>query len=209
MIKEAVVETIQQVEQAVANGANRIELCDNLSVGGTTPSFGMVEIATEICKANHVEIAVMIRPRGGHFVYNLYDFEIMQRDIKSLKQLSVDYFVFGCLTEDSTLNEWQMKTLKNLASPTPVVCHMAFDEIYLEGQIKALHQLIDIGFTRLLIHGGPSDTNLFDNLNQLGKLVVNSGGHIEIMPGGGLNKDNLPELLEAFPFQEVHGTKIV
>ena len=86
---------------------------------------------------------------------------------------------------------------------------MAFDEIYLEGQIKALHQLIDIGFTRLLTHGGPSDTNLFDNLNQLGKLVVNSDGHIEIMPGGGLNKDNLPELLEAFPFQEVHGTKIV
>ncbi|PHK50924.1 copper homeostasis protein CutC [Staphylococcus edaphicus] len=209
MIKEAVVETIQQVEQAIANGANRIELCDNLSVGGTTPSYGMVEIATEICKHNQVEIAVMIRPRGGDFVYNLYDFEIMQRDIKILKKLNVDYFVFGCLTKDTLINEWQMKTLKQLSFPTPVVCHMAFDEIHLEGQIKALHQLIDIGFTRLLTHGGPSDTHLFDNLNQLGKLVVNSGGNIEIMPGGGLNKDNLPDLIAAFPFQEVHGTRIV
>lgn len=209
MIKEAVVETIQQVEYAIAHGADRIELCDNLSVGGTTPSLGMIEIASSLCRLNNVAIAVMIRPRGGDFVYNLYDFEIMQRDIKAIKQLDVDYFVFGCLTEDYVLNEWQMKTLKQLADPKPVVCHMAFDEIHQRGQIKALHQLINMGFSRLLTHGGPSNTNLFDNLNQLGKLVVNSGGNIEIMPGGGLNKDNVEALIAAFPFQEVHGTKIV
>ena len=110
MIKEAVVETIQQVEQAISNGANRIELCDNLTVGGTTPSIGMVEIATEICHANHVEIAVMIRPRGGDFVYNLYDFEIMQRDIKALKQFNIDYFVLGGQSQDEVLKERQMKT---------------------------------------------------------------------------------------------------
>ncbi|MEQ6961136.1 copper homeostasis protein CutC [Staphylococcus arlettae] len=209
MIKEAVVETIQQVEYAIENGADRVELCDHLHVGGTTPSIGMVEIATEICKANDVEIAVMIRPRGGDFVYSLYDFEIMQRDIKAIKSFDIDYFVFGCLTDNNTLNEWQMKTLKQLASPIPVVCHMAFDEIHLEGQVKALHKLIELGFSRLLTHGGPADTNIFDNLNQLGKLVVNSGGKIEIMPGGGLTKSNVQELITAFPFQEVHGTKIV
>ncbi|HLR19857.1 MAG TPA: copper homeostasis protein CutC [Staphylococcus sp.] len=209
MIKEAVVETIQQVEEAIRNGADRIELCDNLSVGGTTPSIGMVEIASEICHSNNIEIAVMIRPRGGDFVYNLYDFEIMQRDIQTLKHLNIDYFVFGCLTEDYVLNEWQMKTLKNLASPVRSVCHMAFDEIHLHGQIKALHQLIDLGFVRLLTHGGSAGTDIFDNLNQLGKLVVNSGGNIEIMPGGGLNKNNVKDLIAAFPFQEVHGTKIV
>ncbi|MGX0000947.1 copper homeostasis protein CutC [Staphylococcus cohnii] len=209
MIKEAVVETIQQVEYAIENGADRVELCDHIHVVGTTPSIGMVEIATEICKANDVEIAVMIRPRGGDFVYSLYDFEIMQRDIKAIKSFDIDYFVFGCLTDDNTLNEWQMKTLKQLASPIPVVCHMAFDEIHLEGQVKALHKLIELGFSRLLTHGGPADTNIFDNLNQLGKLVVNSGGKIEIMPGGGLTKSNVQELITAFPFQEVHGTKIV
>ncbi|RIP34078.1 copper homeostasis protein CutC [Staphylococcus gallinarum] len=209
MIKEAVVETIQQVEEAIANGANRIELCDNLAVGGTTPSYGMTEIAAEICHINNVELAVMIRPRGGNFIYSLYDIEIMQRDIKMLKSLNVDYFVFGCLTEDNTLNEWQMKTLQQLAAPIQSVCHMAFDEIHNRGQIKALHQLIDLGFTRLLTHGGPAGTDIFDNLNHLGKLVVNSGGKIEIMPGGGLNKDNVQTLINAFPFQEVHGTKIV
>lgn len=209
MIKEAVVETIQQVEYAIENGADRVELCDHLHVGGTTPSIGIIEISTEICKANNVEIAVMIRPRGGDFVYSLYDFEIMQRDIKAIKSFDIDYFVFGCLTDDNTLNEWQMKTLKQLASSIPVVCHMAFDEIHLEGQVKALHKLIELGFSRLLTHGGPADTNIFDNLNQLGKLVVNSGGKIEIMPGGGLTKSNVQELISAFPFQEVHGTKIV
>src|SRR5699024_3689370 len=96
-----------------------------------------------------------------------------------------------------------------LASPIPVVCHMAFDEIHLEGQVKALHKLIELGFSRLLTHGGPADTNIFDNLNQLGKLVVNSGGKIEIMHGGGLTKSNVQELISAFPLQEVHGTKIV
>ena len=209
MIKEAVVETIAEVEAAITNGADRLELCDNLAVGGTTPSYGMVEITAEMCKAHNVELAVMIRPRGGDFVYNLYDFEIMQRDIKHFKALQVDYFVFGCLTSDHVLNEWQMKTLRNLSAPIPVVCHMAFDLIHQHGQIKALHQLINLGFTRLLTHGGPKESNLFNNLNHLGKLVVNSAGNIEIMPGGGLTKDNLPELLEAFPFQEVHGTKIV
>ncbi|MBF7024481.1 copper homeostasis protein CutC [Staphylococcus kloosii] len=209
MIKEAVVETIQQVEYAIAQGADRLELCDNLSVGGTTPSYGMTAIVSEMCAANNVELAVMIRPRGGNFVYELYDFEIMQKDIQTFKQLNIDYFVFGCLTSDNTLNEWQMKTLQRLAHPTNVVCHMAFDQIHIHGQIKALHQLIDMGFSRLLTHGGASDTNIFDNLNHLGKLVGNSGGNIEIMPGGGLTKDNVSELIAAFPFQEVHGTKIV
>ncbi|MBF7016866.1 copper homeostasis protein CutC [Staphylococcus durrellii] len=209
MIKEAVVETIQEVEYAIDNGANRLELCANLTVGGTTPSYGMTAIVAEMCAANNVELAVMIRPRGGNFIYELYDFEIMQKDIQTFKSLNIDYFVFGCLTTDNILNEWQMKTLHRLAYPTKVVCHMAFDQIHIHGQIKALHQLIDIGFSRLLTHGGPSDTNIFDNLNHLGKLVVNSGGKIEIMPGGGLTKDNLSELLSAFPFQEVHGTKIV
>lgn len=209
MIREAVVETIQQLEDAIANGADRIELCDNLAIGGTTPSFGMTQIASEICKMNNVELAVMIRPRGGDFIYQLYDIEIMQRDMKALKEIDVDYFVFGCLNEEGDLNIWQMKTLKQLAHPIPTVCHMAFDEVHERRQMKALNHLIELGFTRLLTHGGPKGTNIFDNLNHLGKLVTHSSGKIEIMPGGGLTKDNVHKLVDAFPFQEVHGTKIV
>ena len=209
MIREAVVETVAQIEHAIAEGADRIELCDNLSVGGTTPSYAMAEMAIAMCHAHNVEVAIMIRPRGGHFVYSFYEFEIMQRDIQMFKQLDVDYFVFGCLTEDTVLNEWQMKTLYRGAYPIPVVCHMAFDHIHQYGQLKALQQLIDIGFTRLLTHGGPAESNIFDNFNQLAKLVLHSKGVIEIMPGGGLTKDNVEAFVQTFPFQEVHGTRIV
>ncbi|UXS22721.1 copper homeostasis protein CutC [Staphylococcus delphini] len=209
MIKEAVASSLVEVEAKLKAGANRIELCENMHESGTTPSYGMVKIASDMCQMYGAELAVMIRPRGGSFVYNWYEFESMQADIQQLKTLPVDYFVFGCLTTEDTLHQFQMQTLIQLAAPIRVVCHMAFDHIYPTGQSKALQQLIDLGVTRLLTHGGPAQSNLFDNLPQLAKWVRQSKGQIEIMPGGGLNYENLGALLELFPFQEVHGTHIV
>lgn len=209
MIKEAVASSLVEVETKLKAGANRIELCENMHESGTTPSYGMVKIANDMCQMYGAELAVMIRPRGGSFVYNWYEFESMQADIQQLKTLPIDYFVFGCLTTEDTLHQFQMQTLIQLAAPIRVVCHMAFDHIYPTGQSKALQQLIDLGVTRLLTHGGPAQSNLFDNLPQLAKWVRQSKGQIEIMPGGGLNYENLDALLELFPFQEVHGTRIV
>lgn len=209
MIKEAVASTLIEVEEKLRAGADRIELCDNMAEAGTTPSYGMVKIASELCQMYDAELAVMIRPRGGSFVYHWYELEAMRADIEQLKTLAVDYFVLGCLTAEQTLNEFQMKTLIQVASPVPVVCHMAFDTIHPAGQSKALQQLIDLGVVRLLTHGGPAHSNLFDNLPQLAKWVRQSKGQIEIMPGGGLNHKNLDTLLAQFPFQEVHGTQIV
>ncbi|NBK47948.1 copper homeostasis protein CutC [Staphylococcus delphini] len=209
MIKEAVASSLVEVETKLKAGANRIELCENMHESGTTPSYGMVKIASDMCQMYGAELAVMIRPRGGSFVYNWYEFESMQADIQQLKTLPIDYFVFGCLTTEDMLHQFQMQTLIQLAAPIRVVCHMAFDHIYPTGQSKALQQLIDLGVTRLLTHGGPAQSNLFDNLPQLAKWVRQSKGQIEIMPGGGLNYENLDALLELFPFQEVHGTHIV
>lgn len=209
MIKEAVASSLVEVETKLKAGANRIELCENMHESGTTPSYGMVKIASDMCQMYGAELAVMIRPRGGSFVYNWYEFESMQADIQQLKTLPIDYFVFGCLTTEDTLHQFQMQTLIQLAAPIRVVCHMAFDHIYPTGQSKALQQLIDLGVTRILTHGGPAQSNLFDNLPQLAKWVRQSKGQIEIMPGGGLNYENLDALLELFPFQEVHGTHIV
>ncbi|EHT6188664.1 copper homeostasis protein CutC [Staphylococcus pseudintermedius] len=209
MIKEAVASSLVEVEAKLKAGANRIELCENMHESGTTPSYGMVKIASDMCQMYDAELAVMIRPRGGTFVYNWYEFESMQTDIQQLKTLPIDYFVFGCLTTESTLHQFQMQTLIHLAAPIRVVCHMAFDHIYPAGQSKALQQLSNLGVTRLLTHGGPTQSNLFDNLPQLAKWVRQSKGQIEIMPGGGLNYENLDALLELFPFQEVHGTHIV
>ncbi|MCG3399139.1 copper homeostasis protein CutC [Staphylococcus massiliensis] len=209
MIKEAVVTSIESVKYAIEHGADRIELCDNLDVGGTTPSYGMVQTCISLCHMEGVEVAVMIRPRGGNFVYDLYDFEVMQQDIKALRQLDVDYFVFGCLTRDHTIDRWQMETLKDLCVDIPAVCHMAFDEVHVHQQQKALQTLIELGFRRVLMHGGPASSSVFDNLNHIAKLVMFAKGAIEIMPGGDITKDNLDALLDAFPFQEVHGSKIV
>lgn len=209
MIKESCVETIEQINHAIKNGANRIELCDNLSVGGTTPSYGMVKIATELCHQNDVQVAVMIRPRGGDFNYDYFEYEVMRQDIIQLKILNVDAFVFGCLDENEQLDEWKMDALKETCGDTHAVCHMAFDLINPYIQLKSLDWLIDHGFERLLTHGGPSDQSVFDNVFHLGKLLMHSKGNITIMPGGGLNKDNLQTLLNDIPFDEVHGTKIV
>ncbi|WP_281185588.1 copper homeostasis protein CutC [Staphylococcus schleiferi] len=209
MIKEAVASSLREVEAKLKAGAHRIELCDNMTQLGTTPSYGMVKIASEMCRLHGAELAVMIRPRGGDFCYNWYEFEAMQADIQLLKSLSVDAIVFGCLTPDQTLNTFQMKTLISLAHPIPTVCHMAFDYIYPAGQTKALQELIDLGVQRLLTHGGLPDTDLIDNLPRIAKFVTQSKGRIEIMPGGGINYQNLPHLLELFPFQEVHGSAIV
>lgn len=209
MIKEACVETIEEIEYAIKNGANRIELCDNLTNGGTTPSYGMVKIAVELCHENNVDVAVMIRPRGGNFIYNYFEYEIMRTDIIQLKQLNVDAFVFGCLDDQHFFDEWKMKALKEACGDVPAVCHMAFDSINRFNQLKSLDWLIDNNFARLLTHGGPSNNPIVDNLNQLGKLLIHSKGRITIMPGGGLNRDNLSELINDIPFDEVHGTKIV
>ncbi|GGI40357.1 copper homeostasis protein CutC [Mammaliicoccus stepanovicii] len=209
MIKEACVETLEQIQHAIKHGANRIELCDNLSVGGTTPSYGMVKIAIELCHEHDVEVAVMIRPRGGNFQYDYFEYEIMRQDIIQLKTLNVDAFVFGCLDENQYLDEWKMKALKDACGDIQCVCHMAFDLINPYNQLKSLDWLIDHQYTRVLTHGGTPDTQLFNNLNHLGKLLIHSKGNITIMPGGGLTKDNLHELLHDIPFDEVHGTKIV
>lgn len=210
MIKEAVVETFNEIIYAANHGANRIELCDNLSVGGTTPSYGLVKLAVEYCHPLNIDVAVMIRPRGGNFTYNLFEKEVMREDIIALKSLNVDAFVFGALNKDHDLDTSTMQYLRQTAQDTPCVMHMAFDQIPLRQQLKAMDALIDMGFKRILTHGSSeSSTAILDNVTQLARLLRHSKGNIEIMPGGGLNKDNLNALIELIPFQEVHGTKIV
>lgn len=209
MIKEAVVETFQEIIHAVNNGANRIELCDNLKEGGTTPSIGMVKCAVDYCHPASVEVAVMIRPRGGNFHYSIFEHEIMRQDILSMQMLAVDYFVIGMLTEDETLDTYGLSQLMQLTT-IPFVMHMAFDQIDKNLQLKALDQLIQLGFVRLLTHGNAdSHTSILDNMHHLAKLLMHSKGKINIMPGGGLNKDNIDKLLSNIPFSDVHGTKII
>ncbi|KAA1039892.1 copper homeostasis protein CutC [Macrococcus equipercicus] len=208
MIREAVVETFPEVVAAVNRGADRIELCANMNVGGTTPSYGMVKCAVDYCHHMNVEVAVMIRPRGT-FTYDVFEQEVMRQDIIEYTKLGADYFVCGALTADSSLD---VLTLQKLMSVThiPFVMHMAYDHIPKHQQLKAMDQLIELGVIRLLTHGSAdAATSILDNISQLARLLVYSKGRLEIMPGGSLTKDNVEQLISQIPFQEVHGTKIV
>ena len=146
MIKEACVESFEKALEAQNNGADRIELCENLSVGGTTPSYGTVKICLE--KLN-IPIFPMIRARGGNFVYSKDEIEIMKEDIKVFKDLGVKGLVLGCLTSDNKIDLELTKTLVNLAYPMEITFHKAIDEI--SNPLDYIEDLVNIGIKRILI----------------------------------------------------------
>lgn len=169
---------------AQANGADRVELCAGIEVGGTTPNFEIVKQAREKLS---IDLYVMIRPRGGNFVYTEEEFQQMQADIAALKQFNVDGFVFGILKEDNTINGEQNKMLVDLAKPFPCTFHRAFDEVI--NPFQALEQLIDCGFKTILTSG--QSQNVMEGINRLTELVTKANNRITIMPGGGLRSTNI------------------
>ena len=169
---------------AQQNGANRVELCDGFELGGTTPN---IEI-TQKARANlTIDLLVMIRPRGGNFVYSKAEFEQIKSEILTLKTLNVDGFVFGILNSDNSINIAQNTELVNLAKPLPCTFHRAFDEV--SNALKSLEDVIDCGFQTILTSG--QKPNVVEGANQLFSLVQKANNRITIMPGGGLRSTNI------------------
>jgi len=169
---------------AQENGADRVELCAGIEVGGTTPNY---EIVKQVRKKLSIDLYVMIRPRGGDFVYTEEEFQQMQTDIIALKALNVDGFVFGILKEDYTINQEQNKILVDLAQPIPCTFHRAFDEV--TDAFIALEIIIDCGFKTILTSGQAQ--NVTDGIYRLTELVSKAKNRITIMPGGGLRSTNV------------------
>ncbi|MDR6526019.1 copper homeostasis protein [Chryseobacterium rhizosphaerae] len=172
---------------AFENGADRIELCDGLSEGGTTPG---VEVTQELREKINIPIFVMIRPRGGDFTYSEAEFEQMKTDLIQLKSLKVDGFVFGILNENDEVNTEQNKALVKLATPLPCTFHRAFDRA--KGLEESLEKVIECGFTTILTSG--QKPNVSEGKENLKKLVELSNGRIEILVGGGLRSTNIEEI---------------
>jgi len=172
---------------AFENGADRIELCDGLSEGGTTPG---VEVTQELREKINIPIFVMIRPRGGDFTYSEAEFEQMKNDLIQLKSLKVDGFVFGILNENDEVNTEQNKALVKLATPLPCTFHRAFDRA--KGLEESLEKVIECGFTTILTSG--QKPNVSEGKENLKKLVGLSNGRIEILVGGGLRSTNIEEI---------------
>lgn len=180
-------------------GANRIELCDNPSEGGTTPSFGFIKAAR---KKLSIELYVMIRSRGGDFLYSDDEFEIMKNDIDICKQLNCDGIVTGILNKDGSIDKKRTATLVNYSYPLGVTFHRAFDRT--RDPLQALEDVIEIGCERILTSG--LQPKAIDGAPMLKQLITQSDERIIIMPGSGVNAENIIHLAETTGATEFHSS---
>lgn len=187
---------------AQEGGADRIELCDDFSLGGVTPNYGTVETARKLIA---IDLFVMIRPRGGNFIYTRDEFEQMKKDILHFKDMKVNGFVFGILNDGGSVNKEQNKTLVELAKPFPCTFHRAFDVS--QNLSKNIEDVIACGFKTILTSG--QTKSAMDGIAQLSALINYSNGRISIMPGGGVRSSNISLLKEKVNTSFYHSSAII
>jgi copper homeostasis protein len=192
--------SLSGVEAAIAaqkGGADRIELCENLLEGGTTPSLGMI---TVVRKYLDIEMNVIVRPRVGDCYHSEAEFEVMKQDIEMAGQAGADGVVIGLLNPDGTVDEERTRALIDLARPMSTTFHRAFD--HTRDPIEALDTLIDLGIDRVLTSGQAATA--FDGLDLLIELNQHAKDHIVIMAGAGINARNVKQIVERSGVSEIH-----
>ena len=209
MIYEFCAENVTLLEKAMQAGARRIELCDNLAVGGTTPSYGVTKAAVELAANYDTTIMTMIRPRGGDFVYNDLEIAIMLEDIRLTAQAGSQGVVFGALTADKKLDKANLEKLIAASKGMEIVFHMAFDELSDEDQLEAIDWLSQAGVTRILTRAGMSGDSLEKRFAHYDRILEHAKGKIEILPGGGIDLDNRQTFIDQLGVTQLHGTKVV
>ena len=209
MIYEFCAENVTLLEKAMEAGARRIELCDNLAVGGTTPSYGVTKAAVELAANYDTTIMTMIRPRGGDFVYNELEIAIMLEDIRLTAQAGSRGVVFGALTADKKLDKPNLEKLIAASKGMEIVFHMAFDELSDEDQLEAIDWLSRAGVTRILTRAGVSGDSLEKRFAHYHRILEHAKGKIEILPGGGIELDNRQTFIDQLGVTQLHGTKVV
>ncbi len=209
MIYEFCAENVTLLEKAMESGARRIELCDNLAVGGTTPSYGVTKAAVELAANYDTTIMTMIRPRGGDFVYNDLEIDIMLEDIRFTAQAGSQGVVFGVLTADKKLDKPNLEKLIAASKGMEIVFHMAFDELSDVDQLEAIDWLSQAGVTRILTRAGVSGDSLEKRFAHYHRILEHAKGKIEILPGGGIDLDNRQTFIDQLGVTQLHGTKVV
>ena len=209
MIYEFCAENVTLLEKAMQAGARRIELCDNLAVGGTTPSYGVTKAAVELAANYDTTIMTMIRPRGGDFVYNNLEISIMLEDIRLTAQAGSQGVVFGALTADKKLDKPNLEKLIAASKGMEIVFHMAFDELSDDDQLEAIDWLSQAGVTRILTRAGVSGDSLEKRFAYYHRILEHAKGKIEILPGGGIDLDNRQTFIDQLGVTQLHGTKVV
>ena len=198
---EVCVDSIGSSLVAQAGGACRVELCTNLAEGGTTPSLGLIGSVRNLLS---IKLYVLIRPRGGDFLYNDLEFEIMKSDIHHCGKIGCDGVVIGMLNSDGTVDMPRCRELVEIAKQYAmgVTFHRAFDHCV--DQFQSLEDVITLGCERILTSGG--NQTAIESLPVLAQLVEQAGNRISIMPGSGVTPENIAEIIEKTGVVEVHGT---
>ena len=197
MIVEACVDSVESALAAERGGAARLELCDALFDGGTTPSAGMIAACRERVS---IPVFVIVRPRGGGFVYSDTELDVMQRDIVAARGLGADGVVIGALQADGTVHAGQVRSLVDTAGDLPVTFHRAFD--FTPDLGAALESLIMCGVRRVLSSGGAPTAS--EGVPALASLVRQAGDRLVVMAGGGVKEENVRAIIEATGVREVH-----
>lgn len=194
---EMSVETLDAAIAAVRGGADRIELCENLSVGGVTPSARLMrEARAQI----NVPIFAMIRPRSGDFCYSSTELNEMKAQISAAKSAGIDGVVFGILTPDGRVEVEKNRELAHVAKPLPVTFHRAFDELI--DLTQGLEDVIAAGATRVLTSGGEPSAE--EGCREIARLIRQASGRITILPGGGIRPANLSSIARETRASEFH-----
>ena len=194
---EISIDSVQSALNAQAAGADRVELCSGLAEGGTTPSIGMIK---SVRQSIDIQMFVIIRPRGGDFLYTKEEFEIMCNDILEAKKYGTDGIVSGALTPEGEIDMEKTKKMIELAYPLPFTFHRAFDMC--RNQLIALEQLIELKAARILTSGQRNSAE--EGIPLLKDLVKKAENKITIMPGAGINIDNIITLISETKAKEYH-----
>jgi copper homeostasis protein len=201
MLLEICANSYQSAKTAQTAGAHRIELCQELSVGGLTPSYGLLK---NVINQLTIPIFVLIRPRSGDFVYAESEFDIMKQDISLCKEFGVQGIVSGVLNKNKTIDVVRTKELVELSRPLPFTFHRAFDK--LDNPIQGLNELIGLGVDRVLTSG--QESSAVDGLPLLMQLNEIARGRLTILPGGGINAKNAA-VFKTKGFAEIHASASV
>lgn len=194
---EVCANSVESCLAAQEGGAHRVELCAGMPEGGTTPSCGEIKIARELL---NIRFHVIIRPRGGDFLYTERELCIMEKDIECAREAGVDGVVFGCLTPEGEIDTVQTQRLIDAAKGMSVTFHRAFDKCI--NPFKALDQLISLGVDRILTSGQQSTASA--GLPLISDLVRKAAGRIIILPGSGVNESNIRRIAIESGAKEFH-----
>lgn len=196
-ILECCVDSVESAIAAEKGGANRLELCANLIIGGTTPSLALYE---EVRKHTSIRIHVLLRPRFGDFLYTDHEFAILEREVEMFREAGVDGVVIGCLTKDGHLDMPKMRRLKEAAGSMSVTLHRAFDVCI--DPFKALEECKELGINTILTSG--QKNHCLEGEALIRELAEKAKGKVDILAGAGVDADVIAKMVRSTSLTSFH-----